>query len=58
MIPATPYDAKGLLTSAMRDPDPVIFLEPKKIYRTVRGEVPDEEYTVPIGKANVAREGE
>ncbi len=57
VIPATPYDAKGLLTSAMRDPDPVIFLEPKKIYRTVRGEVPDEEYTVPIGKANIAREG-
>lgn len=57
VIPATPYDAKGLLTSAMRDPDPVMFLEPKKIYRTVRGEVPDEEYTVPIGTANVAREG-
>ena len=57
VIPATPYDAKGLLTSAMRDPDPIIFLEPKKIYRTVRGEVPNEEYTVPIGKANVAREG-
>lgn len=58
VIPGTPYDAKGLLTSALRDPDPVIFLEPKKIYRTVRGEVPDEEYTVPIGKANVAREGD
>ena len=57
VIPATPYDAKGLLTSAMRDPDPVLFLEPKKIYRTIRGEVPDEEYTVPIGKANIAREG-
>jgi pyruvate/2-oxoglutarate/acetoin dehydrogenase E1 component len=41
----------------MRDPDPVIFLEPKKIYRTVRGDVPNEEYTVPIGKANIAREG-
>jgi pyruvate dehydrogenase E1 component beta subunit len=58
VIPATPYDTKGLLTSALRDPDPIMFLEPKKIYRTVRGEVPDEEYTVPIGKANVAREGE
>lgn len=58
VIPATPYDAKGLLTSALRDPDPVMFLEPKKIYRTVRGEVPDDEYTVPIGRANVAREGE
>lgn len=57
VIPATPLDAKGLLTSALRDPDPVMFLEPKKIYRTVRGEVPDEEYTVPIGKANVARDG-
>lgn len=58
VIPATPYDTKGLLTSALRDPDPVMFLEPKKIYRTVRGEVPDEEYTVPIGKANVSREGD
>ncbi len=57
VIPATPYDAKGLLTSALRDPDPVMFLEPKKIYRTVRGEVPDDEYTVPIGKANIARDG-
>jgi len=57
VIPATPYDAKGLLTSALRDPDPVIFLEPKKIYRTVRGDVPDDEYTLPIGKANVVREG-
>jgi 2-oxoisovalerate dehydrogenase E1 component beta subunit len=57
VIPATPYDAKGLLTSALRDPDPVVFLEPKKIYRTVRGEVPDDEYTIPIGKANVTREG-
>jgi 2-oxoisovalerate dehydrogenase E1 component beta subunit len=58
VIPATPHDAKGLLTSALRDPDPVMFLEPKKIYRTVRGEVPDDEYVIPIGKANVAREGE
>lgn len=58
VIPATPYDTKGLLTSALRDSDPVMFLEPKKIYRTVRGEVPDEDYTVPIGKANIAREGE
>ena len=57
VIPGTPYDAKGLLTSALRDPDPVIFLEPKKIYRTVRSDVPDEDYTVPIGKANVTREG-
>jgi len=58
VIPSTPYDTKGLLTSALRDSDPVMFLEPKKIYRTVRGEVPDDEYVVPIGKANVTREGE
>jgi len=58
VIPGTPYDTKGLLTAALRDPDPVMFLEPKKIYRTVRGEVPDEDYAVPIGKANVARDGE
>jgi len=58
IIPGTPYDTKGLLTAALRDPDPVLFLEPKKIYRTVRGDVPDEDYTVPIGKANVPREGE
>ena len=57
VIPGTPHDAKGLLTSALRDQDPVMFLEPKKIYRTVRGDVPDDDYTVPIGKANVAREG-
>ena len=57
VIPSTPYDTKGLLTSALRDPDPILFLEPKKIYRTVRGEVPDEEYSIPIGKANVVREG-
>jgi pyruvate dehydrogenase E1 component beta subunit len=58
VIPATPYDTKGLLTSALRDRDPIMFLEPKKIYRTVRGEVPDEDYAIPIGKANIAREGE
>jgi 2-oxoisovalerate dehydrogenase E1 component beta subunit len=58
VIPGTPYDTKGLLTAALRDPDPVMFLEPKKIYRTVRGEVPDEDYAIPIGKANVARDGE
>jgi len=58
VIPSTPYDTKGLLTSALRDPDPVMFLEPKKIYRTVRGEVPDEDYAVPIGRANITREGQ
>jgi pyruvate dehydrogenase E1 component beta subunit len=58
VIPASPYDAKGLLVSAMRDPDPVIFLEPKRLYRSFRAEVPDEEYSVPIGKAKVEREGQ
>ena len=58
ITPATPYDAKGLLKSAIRDDDPVIFLEHKRTYRLVRGEVPDGEYTIPIGKADVKREGE
>jgi 2-oxoisovalerate dehydrogenase E1 component beta subunit len=57
VAPSTPYDAKGLLISAIRDDDPVIFLEHKKTYRLVRGEVPDEPYTEPIGKADVKREG-
>lgn len=56
--PATPYDAKGLLKSAIRDDDPVIFLEHKRTYRLVRGEVPDEEYTIPIGKADIKLVGE
>lgn len=57
VIPSTPYDAKGLLISAIRDPDPVIFLEPKKIYRAIKGEVPEKEYTIPLGKANIMKEG-
>ena len=57
VVPATPYDAKGLLISAIRSPDPVIFLEPKRIYRAVRQEIPEEAYTVPIGEARLAREG-
>lgn len=57
VAPATPYDAQGLLVSAIRDDDPVIFLEHKKTYRLVRGEVPDEVYTEPIGVADVKREG-
>ncbi|MBT7351418.1 MAG: alpha-ketoacid dehydrogenase subunit beta, partial [Phycisphaerae bacterium] len=57
VMPASPYDAKGLLISAIRDPDPVIFFEPKRIYRAFREEVPEAEYTVPIGKARVVREG-
>ena len=51
VTPATPYDAKGLLKSAIRDDDPVVFLEHKRTYRLVRGEVPEEEYTLPLGKA-------
>ena len=57
VMPSSPYDAKGLLVSAIRDPDPVIFFEPKRIYRAFREEVPEDEYTVPIGKARVVREG-
>jgi 2-oxoisovalerate dehydrogenase E1 component subunit beta len=57
VAPIDPYDAKGLLRQAVLDPDPVIFLEHKKAYRAVRGEVPDEPYTVPIGKAKLVREG-
>lgn len=58
VIPSNPYDAKGLLKSAVRDPNPVIFLEPKKGYRLIKGEVPEgEDYTVPIGPAKVSREG-
>ena len=58
VIPSTPYDAKGLLKSAVRDPDPVLFFEPKKGYRLIKGEVPeDEEILVPIGPAQVTREG-
>jgi pyruvate dehydrogenase E1 component beta subunit len=58
VIPSTPYDTKGLLASAIRDPDPVIFLEPKLIYRAFREEVPDDTYTVPIGEAATRREGD
>lgn len=57
VIPSTPYDAKGLLISAIRDNDPVIFLEHLKLYRSFREEVPEESYTIPIGKADVKREG-
>ncbi|MFD2679868.1 alpha-ketoacid dehydrogenase subunit beta [Bacillus seohaeanensis] len=57
VIPSTPYDAKGLLISAIRDNDPVIYLEHMKLYRSFRGEVPEEEYTIEIGKADVKREG-
>ena len=57
VAPSTPYDAKGLLKSAIRDNNPVVFLEHKKTYRLVRGEVPNEECTLPIGKADVKRVG-
>ncbi|WP_028398858.1 alpha-ketoacid dehydrogenase subunit beta [Ectobacillus panaciterrae] len=57
VIPATPYDAKGLLISAIRDNDPVIYLEHMKLYRSFREEVPEGEYTVELGKADVKREG-
>ncbi|UCD75394.1 MAG: alpha-ketoacid dehydrogenase subunit beta [Phycisphaerales bacterium] len=58
VMPSSPYDAKGLLISAIRDPDPVIFFEPKRIYRAFREEVPEDEFTVPIGKARVVTEGD
>jgi 2-oxoisovalerate dehydrogenase E1 component beta subunit len=57
VVPSNPYNAKGLLKSAVRDPNPVLFLEPKKGYRSIRGEVPEGEYTVPIGPAAVSRQG-
>ncbi|WP_299088115.1 alpha-ketoacid dehydrogenase subunit beta [uncultured Metabacillus sp.] len=58
VIPSTPYDAKGLLKAAIRDDDPVLFFEHKRAYRLIKGEVPEEEYVLPIGKADVKREGE
>ncbi len=57
VVPSTPYDAKGLLLAAIADPDPVLFLEPMHIYRSFREEVPEEYYTVPIGKARLAQSG-
>ena len=57
-IPSTPYDTKGMLISAIRDPDPVVFLEPKLIYRAFREDVPEDDYTVELGEAAVRREGE
>ena len=56
-IPSTPADAKGLLAAAIRDPDPVVVFEPKLVYRTARGEVPEGEHVVPLGQARIAREG-
>ena len=58
VMPSTPYDAKGLLRSALYDPDPVLYFEHKKCYRMITGEVPDEDYDIPIGKAEIKREGD
>src|SRR5437870_2311442 len=57
VCPSNPYDAKGLLLSALRQDDPVIFMEPKRVYRAARGDVPEGDYTVPMGKASVSRAG-
>ncbi|HZH58702.1 MAG TPA: alpha-ketoacid dehydrogenase subunit beta [Metabacillus sp.] len=58
VIPSTPYDAKGLLKAAIRDDDPVLFFEHKRAYRLIKGEVPTDDYVLPIGKADVKREGD
>ncbi|HVD00956.1 MAG TPA: alpha-ketoacid dehydrogenase subunit beta, partial [Candidatus Dormibacteraeota bacterium] len=58
VMPSNPYDAKGMLIEAIRDPDPVLYIEPERLYRKGRAEVPDEAYTVPFGKARIVREGE
>ena len=57
VVPSSPYDAKGLLLSAIRDPDPVLFFEPKRVYRAAKGEVPEGEYLIPLGQAAVTRPG-
>ena len=57
VIPSNPYDTKGLLAAAIRDPDPVIFYEPMRIYRAIKQDIPEHEYIVPLGKANVVQEG-
>ena len=57
VCPSNPYDAKGLLLASIRDPDPVLFFEPKRVYRAAKGDVPEGEYTVPLESATVAREG-
>jgi pyruvate/2-oxoglutarate/acetoin dehydrogenase E1 component/TPP-dependent pyruvate/acetoin dehydrogenase alpha subunit len=57
VVPSNPFDAKGLLSSALLEPDPIVFMEPKKIYDSPKMEVPEEEYLVPIGKAKVVRDG-
>ncbi|HME86925.1 MAG TPA: transketolase C-terminal domain-containing protein, partial [Candidatus Nanoarchaeia archaeon] len=57
VIPSSPYEAKGLLAAAIQDPDPVIFMEPKRLYRAIKEEVPEEPYTIPLGKARIVQEG-
>ena len=57
VCPSNPYDAKGLLLASIRDPDPVLFFEPKRIYRAAKGDVPEDDYMVPLSKASVVREG-
>jgi pyruvate dehydrogenase E1 component beta subunit len=58
VVPSNPYDAKGLLLSAIRDPDPVLFFEPKRVYRAAKGDVPEGDYAEPLGKARVTRQGQ
>ena len=58
VIPSNPYDTKGLLAAAIRDPDPVIFYEPMRIYRAIKQDIPENDYIVPIGKANIVQEGD
>ena len=58
VVPSNPYDTKGLLAAAIRDPDPVIFYEPMRIYRAIKQDIPEEEYFVPLGKANVLQHGD
>jgi pyruvate dehydrogenase E1 component beta subunit len=58
VCPSNPYDAKGLLLAAIRDDDPVMFFEPKRVYRAVKMDVPEDEYTIPLGEAKVVRPGE
>lgn len=57
VVPSTPYDAKGMMISAIESEDPIIFMEPKRIYRAIKQEVPDEKYNLPLGKAKVVQEG-
>ncbi len=57
VVPSTPYEAKGLLISAIRDPDPVVFLEPKRVYRAIKEEVPEDEYLIPLSKCNIIQDG-